>query len=80
MKDSRPVQALSVHQAGTGGGGEGDDDDDDIEDLTGVTDFCLLNLKYLFLEISFQWLLNSSILNQSLLKAAIIKGEICSSS
>ncbi|KAM4769455.1 zinc finger B-box domain-containing protein 1 isoform 2-T3 [Cyanocitta cristata] len=33
MKDSRPVQALSIHQAGTGGGGEGDDDDD-IEDLT----------------------------------------------
>ncbi|XP_066050006.1 zinc finger B-box domain-containing protein 1 [Chamaea fasciata] len=34
MKDSRPVQALSVHQAGAGGGGQGDDDDDDIEDLT----------------------------------------------
>lgn len=54
MKDPRPVQALSIHQAGTGGGGEGDDDDDDIEDLTGVTDFYFLNLKYLFLEISFQ--------------------------
>ncbi|KAF4798536.1 zinc finger B-box domain containing [Turdus rufiventris] len=39
MKDSRPVQALSVHQAGAGGGGQGEDDDDeedddDIEELT----------------------------------------------
>ncbi|XP_039930197.1 zinc finger B-box domain-containing protein 1 isoform X3 [Hirundo rustica] len=32
MKDSRPVQALSVHQAGVGG--EGQRDDDDIEELT----------------------------------------------
>lgn len=53
MKDSRPVQALSVHQAGAGGGGQGDDDDDDIEELTGVTDFCLFHLKSLFLELSF---------------------------
>ncbi|KAI1236014.1 hypothetical protein IHE44_0002109 [Lamprotornis superbus] len=34
MKDSKPVQALSVHQAGAGGGGQGEDDDDDIEELT----------------------------------------------
>ncbi|XP_041323969.1 zinc finger B-box domain-containing protein 1 [Pyrgilauda ruficollis] len=34
MKDSGPVQALSVQQAGAGGGGQGDDDDDDIEELT----------------------------------------------
>uniref|UniRef100_A0A8C3QMS5 Zinc finger B-box domain-containing protein 1 n=1 Tax=Cyanoderma ruficeps TaxID=181631 RepID=A0A8C3QMS5_9PASS len=34
MKDSRPVQTLSVHQAGAAGGGQGDDDDDDIEELT----------------------------------------------
>ncbi|XP_041574111.2 zinc finger B-box domain-containing protein 1 [Taeniopygia guttata] len=34
MKDSRPVQALSVQQAGAGGGEQGDDDDDDIEELT----------------------------------------------
>ncbi|XP_038001805.1 zinc finger B-box domain-containing protein 1 isoform X2 [Motacilla alba alba] len=35
VKDSRPVQALSVQQAGAGGGGQrGDDDDDDIEELT----------------------------------------------
>ncbi|RLW00703.1 hypothetical protein DV515_00008555, partial [Chloebia gouldiae] len=34
MKDSRPVQSLSVKQAGAGGGGQGDDDDDDIEELT----------------------------------------------
>ncbi|XP_056355280.1 zinc finger B-box domain-containing protein 1 [Oenanthe melanoleuca] len=35
MEDSRPVQALSVHQAGAGGGGQGEDDDDDgIEELT----------------------------------------------
>lgn len=54
MKDSRPVQALSVHQAGAAGGGQGDDDDDDdIEELTGIRDFCLFHLKYLFLEISF---------------------------
>ncbi|XP_068056321.1 zinc finger B-box domain-containing protein 1 [Anomalospiza imberbis] len=33
MKDSRPVQALSVQKAGAGGGGQGDDDDD-IEELT----------------------------------------------
>ncbi|XP_053807726.1 zinc finger B-box domain-containing protein 1 isoform X1 [Vidua chalybeata] len=33
MKDSRPVQALSVQQAGAAGGGQGDDDDD-IEELT----------------------------------------------
>ncbi|XP_059710879.1 zinc finger B-box domain-containing protein 1 [Haemorhous mexicanus] len=32
LKDSRPVQALSVPQAGAEGGG--DDDDDDIEELT----------------------------------------------
>ncbi|XP_023789021.1 zinc finger B-box domain-containing protein 1 [Cyanistes caeruleus] len=32
MKDSRPVQSPSVHQAGEGG--QGDDDDDDIEELT----------------------------------------------
>nr|XP_031361468.1 zinc finger B-box domain-containing protein 1 [Lonchura striata domestica] len=34
MKDSRPVQALSVQHAGAGGGEKGDDDDDDIEELT----------------------------------------------
>ncbi|KAL2301345.1 hypothetical protein Nmel_011916, partial [Mimus melanotis] len=34
MKDSKPVQAPSVHQAGAGGGGQGEDDDDDIEELT----------------------------------------------
>ncbi|KAL9845270.1 zinc finger B-box domain-containing protein 1 [Geothlypis trichas] len=35
MKDSRPVQALSVQQDGAEGGGQGDDDDDDgIEELT----------------------------------------------
>ncbi|KAM7044217.1 zinc finger B-box domain-containing protein 1 isoform 1-T4 [Acridotheres tristis] len=34
MKDSKPVQALSVHQAGAGGGGQGEDDGDDIEELT----------------------------------------------
>ncbi|XP_005525173.1 PREDICTED: zinc finger B-box domain-containing protein 1 [Pseudopodoces humilis] len=34
MKDSRPVQALSVHQAGGGGQGDDDDDDNDIEELT----------------------------------------------
>lgn len=53
MKDSRPVQALSVQQDGAEGGGQGDDDDDDdgIEELTGVTVFCLFNLKHLFLEI-----------------------------
>ncbi|XP_030810529.1 zinc finger B-box domain-containing protein 1 [Camarhynchus parvulus] len=34
MKDSRPVQALSVQQAGAEGGRQGDDDDDDIEELT----------------------------------------------
>ncbi|XP_064241243.1 zinc finger B-box domain-containing protein 1 isoform X1 [Passer domesticus] len=34
MKDSGPVHALSVQQAGAGGGGQGDDDDDDIEELT----------------------------------------------
>lgn len=48
MKDPRPVQALSVHQAGSVGGG---DDDDGIEELTGITD--LLGLKYLFFEIFF---------------------------
>lgn len=53
MKDSRPVQALSVQQDGAEGGGQGDDDDDDdgIEELTGVTIFCLFNLKHLFLGI-----------------------------
>ncbi|XP_050758556.1 zinc finger B-box domain-containing protein 1 isoform X2 [Gymnogyps californianus] len=35
IKDLRPVQTLSVHQAVLGGGGEGDDDgDDDVDDLT----------------------------------------------
>ncbi|XP_062355331.1 zinc finger B-box domain-containing protein 1 [Cinclus cinclus] len=35
LKDSRPVQALSVHQAEAGGGGQGEgDDDEDIEELT----------------------------------------------
>lgn len=52
MKDSRPVQALSVHQAGAGRGGQGEDDDeeddDDIEELTGVTDLFIPS-KILFL-------------------------------
>lgn len=52
MKDSRPVQALSVHQAGVGRGGQGEDDDeeddDDIEELTGVTDLFIPS-KILFL-------------------------------
>ncbi|XP_075013540.1 zinc finger B-box domain-containing protein 1 isoform X1 [Calonectris borealis] len=35
IKDLRPVQTLSIHQAVIGGGGEGDDDDgDDVDDLT----------------------------------------------
>ncbi|KAM6063961.1 zinc finger B-box domain-containing protein 1 isoform 1-T3 [Theristicus caerulescens] len=34
IKDLRPVQTLSVHQAVTGGEGEGDEDDDDVDDLT----------------------------------------------
>ncbi|XP_054241734.1 zinc finger B-box domain-containing protein 1 [Indicator indicator] len=33
IKDVRPVQTVSVHQAVTGGG-EGEDDDDDVNDLT----------------------------------------------
>lgn len=54
-KDLRPVQTLSVHQAVIGGGGEGDEHDDDVDDLTGVIDFCLLNLtiKYFFLGFFF---------------------------
>lgn len=43
VKDSRPLQTLSVHQAVTGEGGE-DDDDDNVDDLAGIIDFCLLNL------------------------------------
>lgn len=42
VKDSRPLQTLSVHEAVTGEGEE--DDDDDVDDLTGIIDFCLLNL------------------------------------
>ncbi|KAM6199093.1 zinc finger B-box domain-containing protein 1 isoform 1-T2 [Sarcoramphus papa] len=35
IKDLRPVQTMSVHQAVLGGGGEGNDDgDDDVDDLT----------------------------------------------
>lgn len=53
IKDLRPVQTQGVHQSVIGGGGEGDDDD--VNDLTGIIDFCLLNLtiKYCFLRFFF---------------------------
>ncbi|XP_032925211.1 zinc finger B-box domain-containing protein 1 isoform X2 [Catharus ustulatus] len=38
MKDSRPVQALSVHQAEAAGGGQGDEDEDDDDDIEELTD------------------------------------------
>ncbi|XP_075617734.1 zinc finger B-box domain-containing protein 1 isoform X2 [Balearica regulorum gibbericeps] len=34
IKDLRPMQTLSVHQAVIEGGGEGDDSDDNVDDLT----------------------------------------------
>ncbi|XP_050164479.1 zinc finger B-box domain-containing protein 1 [Myiozetetes cayanensis] len=34
MRDLKPVQTLSIHQAVTGGGGGEDDDDDDMDDFS----------------------------------------------
>lgn len=47
------MQTQGLHQSVIGGGREGDDDD--VNDLTGIIDFCLLNLtiKYCFLRVFF---------------------------
>lgn len=51
------MQTLSVHEAMIEGGREGDDEDD-VDDLTGVTVFCSLNLTikyFLFRFFSYDY-------------------------